>query len=92
MTRIGHNADSKRYELFVGETLASLADYRVEDDRVVIFHTETRDDFRGQGLAAKLVRWMLDDIRARGQTVVPDCWFVTDFIEAHPEYRDLVAA
>lgn len=92
MTRIAHNEDSKRYELFVGDTLASLADYRVEGDRVVIFHTETRDEFRGKGLAAKLVQWALDDIRARGQTVEPACWFVADFIEDHPEYRDLVAA
>ena len=92
MTKIGHNVDHKRYELFVGETLASLADYHVEGKRVVIFHTETRDDFRGQGLAAKLVQWALDDIRSRGMTVEPACWFVADFIDDHPEYRDLLAA
>jgi predicted GNAT family acetyltransferase len=92
MARINHNGDSKRYELFVGETLASLADYRIESDRVVIFHTETLDEFRGRGLAAELVRWALDDIRSRGMTVEPACWFVADFIEDHPEYQDLVAA
>jgi predicted GNAT family acetyltransferase len=92
MTRITHNADQNRYELFVGEVLASLADYRVDGNRVVIFHTETRNDFRGKGLAAELVQWALDDIRASGQTVEPACWFVADFIQAHPEYRDLVAA
>ncbi len=92
MTTIGHNAAQNRYELFAGDRLASLADYRVEDDRVVLFHTETHDEFRGRGLAAQLVRWALDDIRAQGRTVVPTCWFVADFIDDNPEYRDLVAA
>ncbi len=73
-------------------SLASIADYRMEGDSVVIFHTETSDEFRGRGLAAELVQWTLDDVRKQGLKVVPDCWFVADYIEAHPEYRDLVAA
>jgi len=92
MTRITHNADQKRYELFLDDALASIADYRLEGDKIVIFHTETSDQFRGRGLAAELVQWTLDDIRERDLTVVPDCWFVAEFIEANPEYRDLVAA
>jgi uncharacterized protein len=92
MTRITHNADQNRYELFVDGSLASIAEYRMEGDRVVIFHTETGHEFRGRGLAAELVDWALKDIRDKGQTVVPQCWFVADYIEAHPEYRDLVAA
>jgi predicted GNAT family acetyltransferase len=35
---------------------------------------------------------MLDDVRARGHTVVPRCWFVAEFIEQNPSYADLLAA
>ncbi len=92
MTRITHNTEQSRYELFADDTLASVADYRIEGDRVVIFHTETADEFRGRGLAAELVEWALNDVRDRGLSVVPQCWFVADFIDDHPEYKDLVAA
>lgn len=92
MARITHNPDRHRYELFVDDALASFAEYRLDGDSVVIFHTETAGAFRGRGLAAELVEWALNDVREKGQTVVPQCWFVADFIQDHPEYRDLVAA
>lgn len=92
MTRIGHNAVTKQYELYVDDELASIAEYRLAEDRVVFFHTETRPEFRGRGLAAELVEWALNDVRKRGLTVVPRCWFVADFVDDHPEFRDLVAA
>lgn len=90
--RTVHNARRQRYELFVGGDLASLVDYRPADDAVVFDHTETLPRFRGQGLAARVVAFALDDVREQGTSVVPACWFVADFIDANPEYGDLVAA
>lgn len=90
-TQVVHNDEAGRYELYVGDDLAGIADYRERDGTLVMHHTETRNAYRGRGLAAKLVRGALDDVRARRLQVVPSCWFVADFIEANPEYRDLVA-
>jgi len=42
-------------------------------------------------LGAVLVRHALDDVRAKGRTIVPTCWFVAEFVDLHPEYADLVA-
>jgi predicted GNAT family acetyltransferase len=47
---------------------------------------------RGRGLGSELVRAALDDVRRRGATVVPTCWYVAEFIDAHPEYGDLLAS
>ncbi|MBV8983070.1 MAG: N-acetyltransferase, partial [Acidimicrobiia bacterium] len=47
---------------------------------------------RGQGLGAEMVRGALDDTRSTGHQVVPACWYVAEFIDANPEYRDLLAA
>lgn len=85
------NERAARYELWVDGELASLADYRRDDRKVVMHHTETRDQFRGRGLAAEVVRFALEDVREHDLKVVPSCWFVADFIEANPEYTDLVA-
>jgi predicted GNAT family acetyltransferase len=89
--RVVRNDDANRYELYVNAELASIADYRRTGGTLDIHHTETRDGFRGRGLAALLIRNVLDDVRERRLTVVPSCWFVADLIEANPEYADLVA-
>jgi predicted GNAT family acetyltransferase len=46
---------------------------------------------RNRGLGAELVRGALDDVRARGGTVVAHCWYVAEFIDQHTEYADLLA-
>lgn len=92
MSHIVHNTDAGRYELYVNDELASISEYRRSGSRMVFHHTETRDRFRGRGLAAELVEWAMNDVREQNITVVPSCWFVRDFLRDHPEYQDLVAA
>jgi len=38
------------------------------------------------------VQGALDDLRARGAMVIPTCWYVRDYIDAHPEEADLLAS
>ena len=90
-TKIVHNAEASRYELFVEDQLASIAEYNRRGDQLFFDHTETAIRFRGRGLAERLVRAALDDVRKQGLGVVPRCWFVAEFVQEHPEYRDLVA-
>jgi len=88
---ITNEPDRSRYELRVDGELIGIADYVVRDGRVVFPHTEILPTHRGRGLAALLVRYALDDVRRSGRSVVASCWYVADFIDEHPEYRDLVA-
>ena len=87
-----HDADGSRYELVVDGEVVAVADYRDDGTTVVMHHTYTEPQHRGNGYAAQLVQGALDDLRTRGRTIVPTCWFVAEFVDAHPEYRDLVAA
>lgn len=89
---ITFNEDAGRFELRVDGVLASIADYRVMGDRVMMPHTVTALGYRGQGLAGEVVRAALDDARARGLQVVPMCSFVAELIDANPEYQELTAA
>lgn len=86
------NAESRnRYELVVDGQIVAIADYRVDGNRVVLPHTEVVAHLRGRGLGEQLVQGVLEDVRQRGRTVVPRCWFVAEYIEANAEYADLVA-
>ena len=87
---IRDNPDLRRYEISVDSKLAGFAKYSVRPYRVIITHTETFDEFEGQGLAGKLIKFALDDIRARDLEVVPLCPFAAAYIDKHPEYDDLV--
>jgi uncharacterized protein len=88
---VRRNAELSRYEILVDGEVAGIADYR-EDGTVWTFpHTVIDAHRRGQGLGAELVRGALDDVRDRGATVVPRCWYVAQFVDEHPEYRDLLA-
>jgi predicted GNAT family acetyltransferase len=84
------NDDAGRYELIIDGEVASYADFHDDGSTVVLPHTVTLSAFRNRGLAAKLVRATLDDLRRRGRQVEPACWFVAEFIELHPEYSTML--
>jgi predicted GNAT family acetyltransferase len=79
-----------RYEMPLGADVA-IAVYRDAGDVRTITHTEVPEALRGKGIGGKLVRGVLDDIRARNMKVIPRCPFVARYIAAHPGYADLVA-
>ena len=80
-----------RYVGTVEGTVAAFAEFTPAAQLVVFTHTETDPGFEGQGVASVLVRWALDDVRARGLRVVPVCPFVKGYIARHSEeYGDLV--
>jgi predicted GNAT family acetyltransferase len=84
--------EAGRYELLEGDEVVGFADYRDGGEGALVFpHTVIDPSRRGQGLGEVLVRGALDDVRRRGATVVPTCWYVAEFIGANPDYADLLA-
>ncbi|HET6951497.1 MAG TPA: GNAT family N-acetyltransferase [Acidimicrobiales bacterium] len=88
---VRHNADRSRYELYVGGEVVGIADYRPTGGALLFPHTEIDWSHRGRGLGAVLVRAALDDVRAGGHHIVAGCWYVAEFIDRNPDYRDLLA-
>ncbi|QBJ95833.1 N-acetyltransferase [Rhodococcus sp. ABRD24] len=98
------NADQNRFELRLNGDLVGIVGYydttpvagmrpggRRAGARVVSFmHTVVVEDFGHQGLAAVMVRRALDQARDYGWRVRPVCTYVQRFVEANPEYRDLM--
>ena len=83
--------EANRYEIRDGDQLLGHAEYARRGDTVVFTHTEVDQDSGRQGLGSTLVRAALDDVRARGGSVVPECPFVRNWIDKHGEYADLLA-
>ena len=88
---ITNNAEERRYEARLDGTLAGWVDYGRVQTRLVALHTEVLPEFGGRGIASALVRRVLDDARAAGQTVTPRCPLFASHFQRHPEDRDLLA-
>jgi uncharacterized protein len=83
-----HNQIKSRFEMEVGGQLA-VAEYRMQGNRMVFTHTEVPPQFRGHGLAERVVLFGLDVARRENLRVVPLCSYVARVLQKHPEYRNL---
>lgn len=90
MTEVVQNNPAKhRYELEVeGHIAASY--YQLSGDIITFTHTEVPKELEGKGIGSRLVKGALDQVRASGLKVVPQCPFVKGYIGKHPEYADLL--
>jgi len=83
------NTEEHRYELDVDGEIATVY-YRLAPGVITLVHTEVPEALGGRGIGSKLVRAVLEDVRARGLKVVPRCPFVTAWMGKHPEFNDLL--
>ncbi|HVC71044.1 MAG TPA: GNAT family N-acetyltransferase [Acidimicrobiales bacterium] len=79
-----------RYEAHVGDDLAAFATYQLTPAGITFLHTETDHRYEGHGVASRLARSALDDVRARGLRVTARCPFFASYMDRHPAYRDLL--
>lgn len=78
-----------RFELIV-EGQTAFAEYRPTSGGTEFYHTIVPEALGGKGVGSRLVKSVLDQMRARGTKIKPTCPFFKAFIEKHPEYQDLV--
>ena len=72
-----------------GVTVAGVV-YSSTGDRVPLLATSVFPEFRGQGIAGKLLGGVLDKLRAEGATATLSCPFAAEFVNAHPEYAEVI--
>lgn len=83
------NEEKKRYEFQIKEH-AAVIEYIRAKDNIYLTHTEVPKGLEGQGIGTELIRQALEDVKAKGLTLIPLCPFVALFIKRNPEYRELV--
>jgi len=84
------NPARHRFELELeGET--AFTEYTLAPGVITFVHTEVPTALGGRGVASRLIKGALDQVRARGLKVVAKCPFVAAFIAKHADYQDLLA-
>ena len=91
MPEVEDNPALSRFEMRSGGAVAFVEYRRAGDGRVALLHTEVPEALSGQGVGSRLVRGVLDRIRAEGGKVVPRSEYVASYVERRAEYPDLQA-
>ena len=80
-----HEPDASRYTLWKGSELVSALDYRDDGHTVALTRAYTVPSYRGHGHAGELVDRAVAQLEAAGdRSVLPVCWYVADWFDAHP--------
>jgi uncharacterized protein len=89
MSEIVNNTAKHRDELSVDGHVAATY-YTLADGIITFVHTEVPPELGGRGIGSKLIKGALDQVRASGLKVIPQCPFVKAFIEKNAAYQDLL--
>ncbi len=83
------NLIEERYEIQVDGHQA-IIEYEREPGVIVLTHTYVPKALEGRGIASELTRAVLEDARAKGLQVDPQCSFISTYIRRHPEWAESV--
>ncbi len=88
-SHVYRNAATHRFEMMVDGQMAR-AEYILSDGKMVLTHTFVPSELRGRGIAADLIRHVLEAAKSEGLKIVPQCSYVATFIDCNPEFKSLV--
>lgn len=69
---------------------AKVTYYFSRDDVVVVDQTITNEQFRGQGLAHKVLIALLEWAREQGVKILPECPFAAKVMRENDDYSDMI--
>ncbi len=65
--------------------------YTEQPEKVLqLTHTFVSDDLRGQGIAGRLAKHVMEYVLANNLKVVPVCPYIIKWLENKAEYKDLI--
>ena len=89
---VRQNTDRRRYELLDGEQVIGKAHWLPfeadADGERIFYHTTVKEEYGGQGLAAQLARFALEDTIAAALKVVPVCPYIKVYVRKNPEFQE----
>lgn len=87
-----HDEGASRFVAELDGGDAYLTYTRVRPGVLDLRHTVVPASERGQGVADALVRAALAYARQHGDRIIPTCPYVKEWLEGHPEEKELVVA
>lgn len=74
-----------------GKVVAEITFPPVKDGIVNIDSTFVDESLRGQGVAGKLIKLVVDELEKSGRKAICTCSYAVTWFEKHPEFSHLLA-
>lgn len=87
--KVEHNPAAQQFELRVGSLLC-LLQYRLNNGKMIVYHTEVPPPIQNRGLADRMTKAALEYARGERLKVEPRCPYTAAFLRRHREYSDLL--
>ena len=91
--KIKHKESGSEGKFYMEDEIGITSEltYSTQENGVLIIdHTETRIEFKGKGLASRLVKKSVDYARENKFKIVPGCSYAKAFFDRHKEYEDVL--
>ncbi|MEO1715130.1 MAG: GNAT family N-acetyltransferase [Bacteroidota bacterium] len=91
--KVQHRLDGKKGAFFVehnGERLAEMTYSKMNDQLIIIDHTEVSDRLRGKGVGKTMVLQAVDMAREQNTKILPLCPFAKSVFDKVAEIRDVL--
>ena len=85
-----HNAKECKYEYHIDGFIAYIT-YNVQNGNMHLTQTIVPDELAGRGLAKTLLEAVLEQIKKDNKKAVAQCSYIVNYLEKHPEAKDLFA-
>lgn len=85
---VTHNPSANRFELTIDGYTAVL-NYRLTGETITFTHTGVPPAIENRGIGNKLVKAGLEYAREKQLKIKTNCWFVSKYLQRHPEYQAL---
>ena len=86
---IHDNTEATRYELTVdGQTAVVI--YNTVAGGLLITETIVPVPLEGRGIASRMAKHVLADLKQRDMVILPTCPFFAGYLKKHPEYAEVV--
>ncbi|MBN2117571.1 MAG: N-acetyltransferase [Anaerolineales bacterium] len=86
--KVTHKETESRFEVRINDHLSKL-DYMLNGKNFVITHVGVYPEFRGQGVAGKIMESSLEYARQNALRVIPMCSYAAGYIRKNPRYLEL---
>lgn len=86
---VTHDLKRKQFEIHIDSHIAKLT-YYLNGNVIIFTHTGVPSKLGGQGIGSMLAKAGLQYAQDNNLKVKSMCWFVSGYIDRHPEFQGLV--
>ena len=74
----------------LGNNEIGVCEFKDSDEGWVIFHTELNPNYKGQGIAKRLLDAIVNEARNRKIKIIPECSYAKKVMNRNNDYKDVI--